>query len=98
MAGSFLSKEMKDYLTSTHFWGPALNWAIPISTFNDFLYKNPNFISGNMTLALTLYSAMFMRFALRVQPKNMLLFACHAANLVAQSAQGFRYLKYHNKI
>lgn len=36
-----------------------------------------------------------MRFALAVQPRNYLLFACHATNEVAQLTQGYRYLKYH---
>lgn len=35
-----------------------------------------------------------MRFAMRVQPRNMLLFACHSVNAAAQLTQGFRYLKY----
>lgn len=47
-----------------------------------------------MTLALCTYSALFMRFALAVQPKNYLLFACHATNEVAQLTQGYRFLKY----
>jgi Mitochondrial pyruvate carriers len=32
-------------------------------------------ISGNMTGAMCVYSALFMRFALAIQPKNYLLFA-----------------------
>lgn len=35
-----------------------------------------------------------MRFAWKVQPRNMLLFACHATNAFAQSVQGFRLIKY----
>lgn len=35
-----------------------------------------------------------MRFALAVQPKNYLLFACHATNEVAQLTQGYRFLRY----
>lgn len=44
-------------------------------------------ISVNMTVALCIYSALFMRFALRVQPRNMLLFACHITNETAQLYQ-----------
>lgn len=95
---TLMTKEMREYLTSTHFWGPVLNWTIPLATLNDFFNKPPKYISGGMTLALTLYSAMFMRFALRVKPRNLLLFACHATNFVVQSAQGIRYLRYENKI
>ena len=36
----------------------------------------------------------FTRTAWRVQPRNYLLFACHATNATAQSVQGLRYLNY----
>lgn len=49
-----------------------------------------------MTGALVIYSATFMRYALAVQPKNYLLFACHFVNEGAQLTQGYRYLSYHN--
>lgn len=45
-------------------------------------------------LALIIYSATFMRFAIRVQPRNMLLFACHITNFTAQTVQGVRYINY----
>lgn len=45
--------------------------------------------------ALVLYSCVFMRFAWKVQPRNMLLFACHLTNASAQSIQGGRFLAYH---
>ena len=41
-------------------------------------------ISGNMTGVMCVYSALFMRFALAIQPKNYLLFACHACNECVQ--------------
>jgi len=46
-------------------------------------------------LALTLYSLVFMRFAWKVQPRNLLLFACHITNAGAQLTQGYRFLDYH---
>ncbi|TNY18972.1 hypothetical protein DMC30DRAFT_401593 [Rhodotorula diobovata] len=46
-----------------------------------------------MTLALMSYSLVFMRFAWRVQPRNYLLFACHATNATAQGLQGARFLQ-----
>ncbi|XP_011878616.1 PREDICTED: mitochondrial pyruvate carrier 1-like [Vollenhovia emeryi] len=88
------SKETRDYFTSTHFWGPAANWAIPIAAIAD-IQRDPKYISGKMTLALCLYSAMFMRFAIKVQPRNMLLFACHIVNEGAQITQGSRFIKHH---
>ena len=39
-----------------------------------------------------MYSCVFMRFALRVQPRNMLLFACHFTNATAQGIQVLRLL------
>lgn len=47
-----------------------------------------------MTLALGVYSLIFMRFAFRVQPRNMLLFACHLTNECAQVVQGCRFINY----
>ena len=44
--------------------------------------------------ALCLYSLMFMRFAIRVQPRNMLLFACHFTNECAQIVQFSRFVNY----
>ncbi len=36
-----------------------------------------------------------MRFAWRVQPRNYLLFACHATNATAQAVQLYRFGNYH---
>ncbi|CAD0038908.1 unnamed protein product [Aureobasidium pullulans] len=47
-----------------------------------------------MTLALTGYSATFMRYAMAVTPVNYLLFGCHFVNFGAQVTQGYRYLNY----
>ena len=51
-------------------------------------------ISGQMTAALTVYAATFMRYSLAVTPKNYLLFACHFINFNAQITQGYRYQRY----
>lgn len=93
LANNLKSKEFREYLMSTHFWGPISNWGIPIAALAD-IKKDPQFISGRMTVALTLYSAVFMRFAWQVQPRNLLLLACHMANFSAQSTQGIRLIKY----
>ncbi|XP_059485818.1 mitochondrial pyruvate carrier 1 [Neocloeon triangulifer] len=87
------SKEFREYLMSTHFWGPVANWGIPIAAIAD-TKKDPKFISGKMTLALCLYSMIFMRFAWKVQPRNLLLFACHFTNEAAQLTQGYRFINY----
>jgi len=36
----------------------------------------------------------FMRFAWRVQPRNYLLFACHATNATAQILNDTRFVRY----
>ncbi|KAF6115073.1 mitochondrial pyruvate carrier 1 [Phyllostomus discolor] len=87
------SKDFRDYLMSTHFWGPVANWGLPIAAIND-MQKSPEIISGRMTFALCCYSLTFMRFAYKVQPRNWLLFACHATNEVAQLVQGTRLIKH----
>jgi len=87
------SNPVSDYLCSTHFWGPASNFGIPIAAVLD-TQKDPEIISGQFTAALTVYSATFMRYALAVQPKNYLLFACHFVNFNAQLTQGYRYYDY----
>ncbi|XP_055249461.1 mitochondrial pyruvate carrier 1-like protein [Moschus berezovskii] len=88
------TKEFRDYLKSTHFWGPVANWGLPLAAFGD-MRASPDIISGRMTTALIFYSMAFMRFAYRVQPRNLLLMVCHGTNIVAQSIQAGRYLTYH---
>ncbi|CAO2577188.1 Mitochondrial pyruvate carrier 1 [Lemmus lemmus] len=61
------SKDFRDYLMSTHFWGPVANWGLPVAAIND-MKKSPEIISGKMTFALCCYSLTFMRFAYKVQP------------------------------
>lgn len=88
------SKEFREYLMSTHFWGPVANWGIPLAALSD-IGKDPKIISGTMTTALCLYSLIFMRFAYKVQPRNWLLFACHLTNFCAQCVQNGRFVNYH---
>ncbi|KAK2490809.1 hypothetical protein MC885_018795 [Smutsia gigantea] len=88
------SKELLEYLTSTHFWGPVANWGLPLAAFKD-MNAPPDIISGHMTTVLIFYSMAFMRFAYCIQPRNLLLMACHGTNVVAQSVQAGRYLIHH---
>merc|ERR1712137_7847 len=62
-------KEMRNYLMSTHFWGPVANWGIPIAAIAD-IQKDPELISGKMTVALSLYSMVFMRFHGKSSPET----------------------------
>uniref|UniRef100_A0A914PFM6 Mitochondrial pyruvate carrier n=1 Tax=Panagrolaimus davidi TaxID=227884 RepID=A0A914PFM6_9BILA len=90
----YTKKQWIDYFMSTHFWGPVANWGLPLAAIAD-LKKNPELISGNMTVALIGYSSVFMRFAWHVQPRNLLLFACHLTNVTAQTTQFLRWMNYH---
>ncbi|KAF2109072.1 hypothetical protein BDV96DRAFT_249629 [Lophiotrema nucula] len=89
------SNKYLDYFCSTHFWGPASNFGIPLAAVAD-MSKDPEIISGRMTLSLSLYSAVFMRYSLAVTPKNYLLFGCHFINCSSQIVQGYRFLNYWN--
>ncbi|KAI0724587.1 UPF0041-domain-containing protein [Cerioporus squamosus] len=97
MASAFASwlrsPAAREYFFSTHFWGPVANWGLPLAALAD-LRKDEEVISGPMTTALASYSMVFMRFAWRVQPRNYLLFACHATNATAQSIQAGRFVNY----
>ncbi|KAL4422362.1 hypothetical protein ABPG75_008559 [Micractinium tetrahymenae] len=76
---------------TTHFWGPLANWGFVIAGLTDTMTKPPEAISRNMTGAMCVYSALFMRFAWAIQPRNYLLFACHASNEVVQLNQMRRW-------
>ncbi|NP_001363498.1 mitochondrial pyruvate carrier 1 isoform 3 [Homo sapiens] len=54
------SKDFRDYLMSTHFWGPVANWGLPIAAIND-MKKSPEIISGRMTFASELASVCMPR-------------------------------------
>lgn len=73
-------------LKTTHAWGPISNAGLPLSGLAD-LKKHPEYISENMTLALCVYSLLFMRFAWRVQPRNYLLLGVHMSNELIQMYQ-----------
>jgi hypothetical protein len=60
------------------------------------LKKDPELISGSMTSALIVYSAVFMKYALAVSPVNYLLFGCHVVNESAQLGQAYRWLQYNH--
>lgn len=71
---------------TTHFWGPVANWGISVAAMRD-MTKPKEKVSPIMTVSLCIYSALFMRFALRVEPRNLLLFSCHVTNEAAQLYQ-----------
>ena len=76
---------------TVHFWGPAANWGIVLAAMADMRKPAEN-ISPNMTAVMIVYSALFMRFAWMVTPRNYLLLACHSTNEAAQLVQMGRYV------
>ena len=72
--------------------GPIANWGFVLAGITDGITKSPESISVNMTGAMCVYSGLFMRFAWRVQPRNMLLFGCHFCNEIVQLNQLRRYM------
>ncbi|KAF3329714.1 Mitochondrial pyruvate carrier 1 [Carex littledalei] len=89
---------LKNFLNSpvgpktTHFWGPVANCGFIVAAFID-AEKPPEMISGNMTAAMCIYSALFMRFAWMVQPRNYFLLAFHASNETVQLYQLSRWAR-----
>ncbi|XP_059014609.1 mitochondrial pyruvate carrier 1-like protein [Mustela lutreola] len=88
------TKEFRNYLASTHFWGPVANYGLPLAALKD-MNASPEIISGRMKVALIFYLMAFMHFAYRVQPRNLLLFVCHSTNVLARSVPLSRYLNYY---
>jgi hypothetical protein len=75
---------------TTHFWGPVANWGFVLAGLADTATKPPEAISRNMTAAMCVYSALFMRFAWMITPRNHLLLACHVCNEAVHLNQGRR--------
>ena len=65
------------------FWAPAANWCLVLAAIAD-ANKPAERISPGMTTTLFFYSGFFMRFAWRVQLRNLLLFSCHFSNASMQ--------------
>ncbi|KAK9904213.1 hypothetical protein WJX75_006887 [Coccomyxa subellipsoidea] len=78
---------------TTHFWGPVANWGFVIAGLTDS-QKSPEVISPNMTGVMCVYSALFMRFAWAISPRNYILMACHAANETVQLNQLRRWYEW----
>eukprot|EP00929_Paragymnodinium_shiwhaense_P055500 TRINITY_DN277_c0_g2_i1.p1 TRINITY_DN277_c0_g2~~TRINITY_DN277_c0_g2_i1.p1 ORF type:complete len:230 (-),score=49.65 TRINITY_DN277_c0_g2_i1:309-998(-) len=72
---------------TTHFWGPVANWGLSLSAMYDASVLGPEVINERMSATQCCYSALFMRFAWCVQPRNYILLGCHTANVAAQANQ-----------
>ena len=81
---------------TTHFWGPIANWGFVAAGLVD-TQKEEHLISGTMTGTLCVYSVLFMRFAWRVDPRNYILFACHATNECVQLYNFQRWARWYQR-
>ena len=80
-----------------NFWatcGALAGWGMSGAAIYDAAMQGPEVISLNMTGVMIIYSALFTRWAWVVSPRNTLLSACHATNVVAQSNQMRRALEH----
>ena len=78
-------------------WGTAgalAGWGMSGAAIYDAFQSSPDVISLNMTGVLLVYSSLFARWAFIVKPQNLLLSACHVANIGAQSNQLRRAVEY----
>jgi mitochondrial pyruvate carrier 2 len=83
---------------TTHFWGPLANWGISLATVYSMVKEGPEKINTPLTIALSVYSGLFIRFAWMVSPRNYLLFACHIFNEGVQMTQLRRKYKHDKEI
>jgi len=78
--------------------GAVANWSIPIAAIvNISRGVDAGTINGNLTLALIVYSSLFLRWSVAIRPINPPLFACHVVNLGAQITQYYRYFTHQTK-
>ena len=81
---------------TTHFWGPTLNSLFVVQGLYEW-NRPPEKISRNMQFILSLYSGLFMRFALRVRPINYFLFCVHFTNCTLQLNLLIKRLRYEHQ-
>lgn len=80
---------------TTHFWGPVLNAMFVVQGIKE-RHRPPHRLSRNMQFILTVYSILFMRFAIVVKPRNYLLFCVHVSNTMLQGNLLFKRLEFEN--
>ncbi|KAL9672953.1 hypothetical protein QQ045_029206 [Rhodiola kirilowii] len=79
---------------TTHFWGPVSNCAIVGAAMMD-TQRSPEIISGKLTSVMCVYSALFMRFAWMIRPRNYFLLGTHMTNESVQLYQLSRWAGFH---
>mmetsp|Transcript_710 Transcript_710/g.1293 ORF Transcript_710/g.1293 Transcript_710/m.1293 type:complete len:267 (+) Transcript_710:156-956(+) len=90
-------EETKSWWSSAEVWGglgAIAGWGMSGSAIYDAMQQGPEVISLTMTPVLIVYSSLFARWAWVVQPRNLLLCACHVTNVGAQLNQFRRALEF----
>jgi len=83
--------------TDAKFWGflgAIAGWGMSLAAIKDAATSGPEIISPNMTFVMLIYSGLFAWWAWVVNPQNLLLCACHTANVLAQGNQARRLVKF----
>jgi len=74
--------------------GTIANCGIPLAAITHiYAKKDPQTIDPKLTTVLCIYSVLFMRWSLAIEPPNFPLLVMHITNEVAQLTQLGRYLK-----
>jgi len=75
--------------------GAVANWGIPAAAITNAVEgQDPEKIDAKMTSVLFVYSFLFMRWSLAIDPPNYPLLAMHASNEIAQLWQFGRYVRF----
>ena len=76
------------------FLGAIAGWGMSLAAIKDAATAGPEIISENMTFVMLIYSSLFAWWAWIVTPQNLLLCACHCANILAQANQARRLVSF----
>ena len=85
------------WINDAKFWGflgAIAGWGMSLAAIKDAATSGPEIISENMTVVMLIYSFLFAWWAWVVTPQNLLLCACHGANILAQANQARRLIGY----
>lgn len=95
MTGNATAPQKKGWYHSPEWWGAAgaiAGWGMTAAAIYDGMYQTADKINLRLTGVMIIYSSLFCRWAMVVKPRNLLLAACHASNVVAQCNQMRRAL------
>lgn len=74
----------QSFVRGVGYVGAAGNWFIPIAGILNFPTRSVNEIDPIMTFVLGLYSVLFVRWSVAINPANYPLCLCHVTNSTVQ--------------